>query len=147
MKKSATIQSARASKARSAEAAQHHIDLSALAASMGHVPDTKEVAALAAEFARVMRTYLTPAEMDAVVATNEARELIARAKGKKNETCATHDYCDANMVMDEAMHNLGHSTDGDPDEAGWGDLWNRAWGRAKDMNFDVELLNAYAATF
>ena len=26
-------------------------------------------------------------------------------------------------------------------------LWNSAWGIAKRMNFDVELLNAYAETF
>lgn len=122
------------------------IDLSGLAASMGHKPDTQPAAILAAKFAEVLRTWLTPAEMDAVVATNESRDLVARLHRKKDWSCASHDFCDANMAMEEAMHACGHSTDGDPDEMGWNVVWNGAWEIAKRMNFDVELLNAYAQT-
>lgn len=41
-------------------------------------------------------------------------------------TCATHDYCDANMIMDEAFTAvLGHDMDaGSEDDV---TLWNAAW--------------------
>lgn len=122
------------------------IDLSGLAASMGHKPITHQQAKLAAEFARVLHTWLTPAEMEAVVAQNEASELAARAKGEKSQTCATGNYCDSNMAMDEAMENLKMPRDCDPDEAGWGADWNAAWDFAKTMNFDADYLAHYAET-
>lgn len=122
------------------------VDLSELAASLGHVPDTREVVLLAAEFARIINEWLTPAEMRAVVAQNEASFLAARAKGKKCQTCATGDYCDSNVAMEEAFTTV-LKRDMDLQSEADVDLWGRAWDRAKDMNFDHELLAAYAETF
>lgn len=59
--------------------------------------------------------------------------------------CASHDFCDANVVMDEAFRAVtGHSI-GDREEAGEGGitveestLWNRAWDIAKERDLTAE---------
>ena len=53
--------------------------------------------------------------------------------------CASHDFCDANMVMEDALIACG--MDDDELEDGWCGtdpvtwLWNKAWAIAKDNNF------------
>lgn len=52
-----------------------------------------------------------------------------------SDVCHSHDFCDANMVMVEAMASLGvdalpEDSDGMPDEVV--DLWNRSWDLAKE---------------
>lgn len=102
--------------------------------------DTAEQAKVALKFAKVLHEWLTPAQMRMVVARNEGMH-------HDDPCCSSHDFCDANMAMDEAMQACGHSTDGDPDEMGWNVVWNGAWAIAKRMNFDTVLLNAYAQSF
>lgn len=118
------------------------IDLSGLAASMGHKPDTLNAARVAAEFARVLHEWLSPAQMREVVARNETSDY--------DDCCATGDFCDSNMAMDEAFTKvmgreieLGEGTRQSRADV---DLWGKAWDIAKRMNFDMELLNAYAET-
>ena len=106
----------------------------------GFKPDTADQAKLAAVFAEVLHEWLTPAQMREVVARNE----------HYGNACASHDFCDANMAMDEAFTK----TQGRELEMGEGTrqsradvaLWNGAWAIAKRMNFDMVLLNAYAQT-
>ena len=106
----------------------------------GHKPDTAPAAKLAASFAEVMQDWLTPAQMREVVARNETY----------GDACASHDFCDANMAMDEAFTKtqcreieLGEGTRQSRADMA---LWNGAWAIAKRMNFDTVLLNAYAET-
>lgn len=107
----------------------------------GFKPDTAEQAKLAAAFAEVLHEWLTPAQMREVVARNE----------HYGNACASHDFCDANMAMDEAFTKaMGREVEWDEENGGLTEadtaLWNGAWAIAKRMNFDTVLLNAYAQT-
>lgn len=73
----------------------------------------------------------------AVLATpqwNEMRERNARPDYGRN-ICASHDFCDANMVMDAAFRELGlgFSLDGPQwaEDQELCELWSAAWGIAK----------------
>lgn len=120
------------------------VDLSGIAAQMGHKPDTAEAAKLALAFTKVLRKWLTRAQMDEVVLRNETSLY--------DDCCATGDFCDSNMAMEEAFQKAFSrdpevvEPDGANHEADC-QLWNAGWDIAKRMNFDVELLNAYAETF
>lgn len=82
---------------------------------------------LSREFAHVLCTWLTVEEMRQV----NLRNPTPAYKG----CCASHDFCDANMAMDEAFHNFGMSLGDDPDDVHRFDLWNHAWDLAKANNF------------
>lgn len=77
---------------------------------------------IATEFANGLRSIASEAEWDTM------RERNSHAD---DGTCASHDFCDANMVMMAAMAENGYDCEGDPDEAGWGKVWNAAWRLAK----------------
>ena len=53
---------------------------------------------------------------------------LNRAEGNPN-VCHTHDYCDANMVMERAMRECGES-------GRTVAVWNAAWDMAKAAGFD-----------
>ena len=84
--------------------------------------------ALAKEFARVLRSWLNDDQWESMLRLNK--------KGRSPLICHSHDFCDANMAMDEAFKNLGVDQ-----ETQWGDdwasneeasaLWNKAWDIAK----------------
>lgn len=78
---------------------------------------------LAALFAQKLRDCLTDDEWEAMRETN---------RGAEPGICASHDFCDANMPMDEAFKVVaGHEVDGDNDADT--SLWNGAWTRAKEV--------------
>ena len=61
-------------------------------------------------------------------------------------TCASHDHCDANMVMDDALRSLGvvMFPDDAPDD--WSgpsqetvDLWNASWDHARAVGFNTAI--------
>lgn len=90
---------------------------------------------IADRFADILRTWIGAARFQIV------RERNADAGGINCPECHSHDFCDANMAMQDAFENvLGRSpaidTDGQtvwPDrevEADC-DLWNVAWDIAK----------------
>lgn len=89
---------------------------------------------LAATFTAILRSWLTLRELDDIDATNRRRN---------DNTCATHDYCDSNMAMVEAMerHDQPWPTDDDgetPDEEyseAHCELWSAAWDLAKARGF------------
>ena len=66
------------------------------------------------------------------------RENLAKVREENlvgpPDCCASHEYCDANMAMDEAMRDLGIPMDWDSEEGmpQWlCDLWNESWDCAK----------------
>lgn len=84
--------------------------------------------AVAAEFVKVLREQLPPEDFTAV-------RFINRDEYPDLDVCASHDFCDANMVMDQACRNLGLSDLMDDEESLQNDellnLWNKAWEIAK----------------
>jgi hypothetical protein len=85
--------------------------------------------ALAAEFSRVMRDYLSVAELQTAVALNAAETNPG--------ICHTHDFCDANMAMDAAWCHLTGEDGIDADREVDARLWNDAWALAKAAGFTL----------
>jgi hypothetical protein len=111
-----------------------------------HTTDT--TARLALEFARKLHAALPTVQMALLVARN--------ADETDPMVCHSHDFCDANMVMDEAMQRvLGRATRM-PSDAEEGNctqaesdadttLWNTAWDQARLAGFDLTELARRAA--
>ncbi|HXU28315.1 MAG TPA: hypothetical protein VN698_13875, partial [Bacteroidia bacterium] len=53
---------------------------------------------LSKEFAKVLKSWLSRAQIAEVIATN--------AEDIKNDMCASHNFCDANMAMNEAFETV-----------------------------------------
>jgi len=73
------------------------------------------VADLAKQFDAVLREWLTAEEYEAVIRRNRTEEYRG--------SCATHDFCDANVAMMEAMLAFGVNADSE----GGHRLFNAAW--------------------
>jgi len=94
--------------------------------------------ALQDEFDTVLREWLKPEEYHAVMMENHRRN--------DGRTCASHDYCDANMAMDAAFQRVGLGHLVDPEQYGddgmsqdASDLWNAAWSAwRKEHNEAIE---------
>lgn len=56
---------------------------------------------------------------------------------RSGNLCASHDFCDPNQAMIDALEYFGHSWDVDYNE-----LINEAWEIAKSHRFDVEEIEA-----
>jgi len=101
-----------------------------------------EVGQLAAEFSRILNKWLGPQTMRKVVQENEAARIANFLNVGKpvDDTCASGDYCDANMAMLEAWSTLT----GTPQAAiridtQWVmDRINAAWAVAKLFKFRLE---------
>lgn len=101
----------------------------------------KKVNRLAAAFARRLVETLNDNEMRSVIGRNR-RETDAAI-------CHSHDYCDANMIMDAAFKEItGHSSATkqwlNDDRAI--KLWSDAWALAKEREFNAPLCE-YETTF
>jgi len=94
--------------------------------------------ALAHEFSRILRKWLTEDEIAEVIARNKAdRRRRQTAQLADPAVCASHDFCDANMAMYEAFENIaGHTVD--PQNPADVSMWNKAWSMAKASGFDAE---------
>lgn len=79
---------------------------------------------LAAEFSRVLRTWLTDKEF---------HEITEKNRDGDQACCATHEYCDPNQAMLDAMEKLGMEYD--PSSQKQTDLTNLAWDIAKRAGF------------
>lgn len=84
-------------------------------------------------FAEYIRDYINPDDMEEVVERN-------REEGPGSGICHTHDFCDANVPMDEAFSKvMGFSVvDGDApsEEPDWvmrTQIWNEAWDYATTL--------------
>lgn len=97
-----------------------------------------EAAFLAAKFALVLADWLTVAEFAEMQSRNATPEYRDR------ETCASHDFCDANMAMEAAFtdcfgreprfgefveaYGLSPDAKAEAEDAA---LWNAAWDKAR----------------
>lgn len=88
---------------------------------------------IARVFSRILREHLHDDDLSRVIKRNH--------KERAPDVCHSHDFCDANMLMNEAYCRImGLSEDdgfdaNDPQQAA---LWNDAWALAKDRDFYVE---------
>ena len=93
---------------------------------------------LAIEFSNVLKSWLTPEQMAEINILNEGYKIT------NPNCCATGDFCDSNMAMDEAFTKImgrefTFNSDEEPeleqlateDQA----LWNESWGIAKENKF------------
>ena len=99
---------------------------------------------LAIEFSKEMHNQLTKKQIEQVNAENKKRN---------DHTCASDDYCDANMVMDAAFTKvfkrpalLANEVALDKDLNDQEDIdmkyWNTAWTIAKENDFDAEKIKS-----
>ena len=89
---------------------------------------------LAKCFSVVLREWLTDSDISRINAANAA-------SGYDALVCASHDYCDANMAMLEAVSNatgIGvDDIDVDVSDARFCEVLNEAWAIAKRADFDA----------
>jgi hypothetical protein len=85
---------------------------------------------LAESFANTIKEWLDPEEMEKVIARNEINIR------ENNGCCATHDFCDANMAMVEALSK--HSLIWEMADEVQQQLINEAWNKAKQNKFWYE---------
>lgn len=99
---------------------------------------SRDIRVVAKEFIKVIRESLTSEELKEVNKKNETEEY----KG----CCATHDYVDANMCMEEALEKSGVAsfTDHIPETKEWDesiDIVNEAWDMAKKAKFNFKKID------
>lgn len=85
-----------------------------------------ETRLIADRFAEVLRSWLTPDEFAEMKRLNETPEYA-------DGCCASHNYCDANMAMDEAWHAIKGSAINADDET-QAALWNQSWELARALH-------------
>lgn len=114
---------------------------------INYVPQAVAIAALTPEavakaFCAVVRESLDGYELSEVIARNKTPEYT------ETGSCATHDFCDANMLMLQAFTDLlGYEPDSvcdDPCEwkNGVQRRWNAAWNLAVAAEFDADRIGA-----
>ena len=90
---------------------------------------TPSIDSLANQFSQLLRSTLTPEQMEEVVKRN-------RSQTHPN-VCHSGDFCDSNMVLHEVFMRYGMDA---ADEGGvdrWGDLWSATWNLAKSKEFNM----------
>ena len=126
------------------------MQVSALNGAIPNVARAGEtVTALCRDGAPIMRAYDTARAMQAVPLARAFSILLADTVGADGieqivadnaasivtGVCASHDYCDANQVMIDALLLIGQSYDGSDSEQWY--LINDAWDIARLTGFDV----------
>lgn len=86
------------------------------------------IEALAVQFIEELRETISADDMDKVNARNVTPDYF--------KCCATHDFCDANQCMIDALEHFGLSFDTQSEAQI--DLINSAWNLAKACEFNAE---------
>lgn len=82
---------------------------------------------LANQFSKLMRSTLTPVQMDQVVEGN-------RTETNRN-VCHSGDFCDSNMVLHDVFVRYGIDVADEGGAEKWGHLWDAAWTLAITRGF------------
>jgi hypothetical protein len=90
---------------------------------------------VALEFARGLCRYLDETTMAEIARRN--KKYVAEGTP---QVCATHEFCDPNVIMAEAMERLGIPDGGMPHNVLYETLWNDAWNVARAADFKPHLL-------
>lgn len=95
------------------------------------------VACIARLFAYEVVTRLSESELAAARELNRTEQL--------DYVCHTHDFCDANMLMDAAFVKCGLVEDDGVEVVGphLQPVWNTAWDVAKEAEFQLEVLPSF----
>lgn len=100
-----------------------------------------DAVAVAKKFSQLLRKELKT-DLDIVIKRNRVENALLPHGAS---VCHTHDFCDANMVMDKAIRACGFDPDKARDEDGepiepfdteLTALWNEAWNLANKAEFD-----------
>ena len=91
----------------------------------GEIIEPREVAG---KFSEVLRQWLRPWKLQKVVERNRNQ--------RDPHSCHSHDFCDANMAMVEALASFGLASACDDFGQGSFAIWNQAWDIAKTAEFD-----------
>ncbi len=83
---------------------------------------------LAREFARLLKIEVGEDDFNTIAKQTE------KYKTAGVDTCVSHDFCDSNMLMNDAFNNL-YGEDINPINALDLQLVNEAWELAKEQNF------------
>ncbi len=100
--------------------------------SIRSIERERAVSELAMRFATELGEKLSSEDMDRLVERN--------GRDPKSAVCHSHDFCDANVVMEEAWRRSFGGELFDEEEAEQLSVWNEAWQIARDADFDVMLL-------
>lgn len=79
------------------------------------------------EFARLLLEEIGAAKLAEVIRRNGI--------DRDPRVCHSHDYCDANMVMADALLDAAGIIDVDADNEEHTALWNRSWNYARERGF------------
>src|SRR3972149_3384059 len=103
--------------------------------------DKKKIEAVAREFSRLLL---------AEIGNKKFREVVKRNKLEKDKgICHSHDFCDANMVMQDAFKIIGMNLERDYPDMLQNQvivkMWNAAWDMAKknDMYMHIRSTEAF----
>lgn len=89
--------------------------------------------AIAREFSRQLHGLLGDDCMDELCKRNDMEEA--------DGICHTHDFCDANQCMIDALAALGLEDYGPNEDVRVDAIVSQAWSLAKEMSFDQEQIN------
>ncbi|MES2242112.1 MAG: hypothetical protein V4639_04490 [Pseudomonadota bacterium] len=82
---------------------------------------------LANQFCQLLRSTLTPEQMEQVVLRNQTQTHPS--------VCHSGDFCDSNMVLHEVFMRYGMDVADEGGAEKWGRLWDAAWTLAKTRGF------------
>jgi hypothetical protein len=89
--------------------------------------DAVVIEQLAKKFGEVLQEWLSAEEMKTIIQRNKSGVY-------SEDVCASHDFCDANMAMDESfLRVLFRNASGSSDHDIY--LWDSAWKMAKAADF------------
>lgn len=82
---------------------------------------------LANQFSQLLRSTLSPEEMEQVVLRNRVQTHPS--------VCHSGDFCDSNMLLHEVFMRYGMDVADEGGAEKWGHLWDAAWTLAKTRDF------------
>ncbi|MDP2828662.1 MAG: hypothetical protein Q8O37_08650 [Sulfuricellaceae bacterium] len=86
-----------------------------------------DIDVMAAEFSDLLKSWLSPEEMEEVVRRNEGEDDL--------NICHSHDFCDANMALHEVFMRHGMDVTDEQGASRFGQKWGEVWQLAKGKQF------------